>query len=127
MAADSARLEKKLVEKGIVRNGVRYKAEPDLLGNNKHGLGWEGRPRRLAETKNPQGRFGSLADIQFAVDRAAQLGVGREDFLDLPMGNSSFVYKYKDDIIDGEVITVLARRVYVKVRNNGVVHADPLE
>jgi hypothetical protein len=125
VAADSARLEKKLVETGIVRNGVRYKPEPDLLGKNKHGLEWEEGPRRLAKEKNPQGRFGSLADIQFAVDRAAELGVGREGFFDLPVGNSSFVYKYKDDVIGGEVITVPARRVFVKVRDNGMVHAYP--
>lgn len=36
-------------------------------------------------------------------------------------------YKYRDNIIGGEVITVPARRVYVKVRNNDVVHAYPLE
>ena len=59
------------------------------------------------------------------MDRAAELGVRGEGKFDLPAGNSSFVYKYKDDVIGGDVITVPAKRVFVKVRDNGMVHAYP--
>jgi hypothetical protein len=120
VASDAARLEKKLTEAGIVKDGIRYKPEPDLLGNNLHGLDWDGGPARLAKQDNPQGKFGSLQDIQFAVDKASELGPGGKDFFELPEGSSSVVYKYSES---GEIITVPAKKVFVLVRDNGMVHS----
>ena len=123
---DAARLEAQLSKKGLVKDGVRYKPEEALFGNKKHGLDWpeDLAKKRLIETGNPQGQFGSPADIHFSTQKASELGPGGEGFFNLPGGHSSFVYKIGDS---GEIVKVPANRIFVKVRANGRVHAYPLE
>jgi hypothetical protein len=125
VAADAARIEQQLVKRGILRNGQRFKPEPELLGDNVHGLDWTGGPKRLTDSpvRTPQGQFGSAADIQFAVEKGAELGVGKEGWFNLPSGNKSFVWKLED----GKIIKAPANRIYVKVRGSGNVHAYPAE
>jgi hypothetical protein len=60
-----------------------------------------------------------MEDIQYAVDKAAELGPGGEREFSLPADNRSLVFQP-----DGKSVTP-ATRVFVKVRANGSVHAYP--
>lgn len=120
-AGDAVRLQTKLAKVGVRKAGTRFRPEPALLGKGKHGVEWDVRDAktRAEKTGDPQGKFGSLGDVQFAVDRAAALGAGKEGIFPLPANNQSVVI-----MPDGT--QVKATRVYVKVRSDGSVHAYPL-
>ncbi|CAN5908827.1 hypothetical protein BH23GEM7_BH23GEM7_23990 [soil metagenome] len=119
--ADAVRLQTRLVTTGIRRGGTRYRPEPDLLGSGRHGLEWKdsNATKRAQDTGNPQGKFGSVQDVQYAVDRAADLGPGNQGFFPLPADNRSRIF-----MPDGSVQP--ATRIFVLVRRDGSVHAYPL-
>jgi phage-related protein len=121
VAGDARRLQNKLAEIGVQKGGIRFRPEPDLLGKGRHGLEWGEAEalNRALRTGKPQGKFGSLADIQYAIDQAATLGPGKEGFFPLPAGSNSYVF-----LPDGNKIK--ATQIFVKVRANGSVHAYPL-
>ena len=53
------------------------RAERGLLGSRKHGVGWQEGPSRARATGNPQGQFGSPADVEYAVECARSLEPGQ--------------------------------------------------
>jgi len=122
-AGEASRLQSKLAETGLKGGpGIRFRPEPDLLGNGTHGMGWADADafQRALRTGNPQGKFGSFEDLQFAVDQAARLGPGTHGTFPLPPGTRSLVF-----MPDG-VTRVPATQVFVLVRGSGSVHAYPL-
>ena len=118
--AEAERLQSTLAKAGIRKDGVRYRPEPDLLGEGRHGVNWDpsDAKERALRTGDPQGKFGGVEDIQYAVDQAVRLGPGKHDIFNLPPGNRSRVFMPNGD--------VPATRVFVMVRQNGSVHAYPL-
>lgn len=114
-----ANLDRKAVRQGIVKDGQRYFPEESLLGSGKHGLEWtEGRARAI-DTGTPQGQFGSLEDVYFAVQKGAEIGTGQHQTSPLPPEHSCIIH-----MPDGSVVT--ATQIFVKVYFNGKVHAYPL-
>jgi len=95
-------------------------AERSLTGSGKHGLKWTEGPARATKTGNPQGQFGSQADLDFAVEQAKRIAPGSHAIVPLPPGHSSFVH------LPGNG-TVPANRVFIKVYDSGKVHAYPLQ
>ncbi|MDZ8055684.1 MAG: DUF4157 domain-containing protein [Aulosira sp. ZfuVER01] len=116
---EAAKLEKAIVEEGITKGSQHYFPEKNLTGSGKHGLDWTEGPSRAIDTGNPQGKFGSLEDVHFAVEKGADLGAGSEGFFNLPDGHSSIVY-----MPDGSIVP--ANQIFVKVYPSGKIHAYPL-
>ncbi|MEU1627007.1 hypothetical protein ABZ746_17140 [Streptomyces sp. NPDC020096] len=106
------------VSKGIEKDGQKYKPERALLKGTKHGIDWTEGPQRAKLSNNPQGRFGSPADVNFATEKASELGPGKEGFFKLPEGNDCIEY-----MPDGSIRKPNA--LFVKVRPDGTVHAYP--
>ncbi|MDI5962037.1 hypothetical protein [Streptantibioticus silvisoli] len=106
------------VRKGVTVDGKTYKPEGEALSGKTHGIDWNEGPQRVKKTGNPQGRFGSPADVDFAVRKGAELGPGKQGFFDLPPDNDCIEY-----MPDGTMQKPNA--LYVKVRPNGTVHAYP--
>lgn len=106
------------VRKGFTENGQKYKPEGNALKGGKHGIDWNEGPQRAKQTGNPQGKFGSPADVDYAVRKAADLGPGNQGFYDLPPDNDCVEY-----LPDGT--TRKPNAIYVKVRPDGTVHAYP--
>jgi hypothetical protein len=106
------------VGKGVTENGQTYKPEGKSLRGGKHGIDWNEGPQRAKQEGKPQGQFGSPADVDYAVRKAAELGPGNEGFFDLPPDNDCIEY-----MPDGT--TRKPDAIYVKVRPNGTVHAYP--
>ena len=106
------------VKKGITENGQKYKPEGAATSGGKHGIDWTEGPQRAKLEGKPQGRFGSPADVDYAVRKAAELGPGQQGFFDLPPDNDCIEY-----LPDGT--TRKPDALYVKVRPDGTVHAYP--
>lgn len=107
------------LRQGIIKDGIRYYPEAKLLGNKKHGIGWSEALASAISEGIPQGQFGSLEDVRFAVEKGAELGLDQIGFFDLPSDHTSFVA-----MPDGSIVT--ASRILVKVYSNGKVHSYPL-
>jgi len=112
------RAELKKAREGVTVGGVNYYPEANLLGSGKHGLDWTEGRSRAKDSGNPQGQFGSIADVNFAVERASELGPNKNGTFPLPPGHTCRVYK-----VDGTVEA--ATEVFVKVYEDGKVHAYP--
>jgi hypothetical protein len=67
-------------------------AERKLLGSGKHGVNWTEGAARAKSTGLPQGQFGSVADVDFAVSKGRELGPGNKGIFDLPEGHTSIVH-----------------------------------
>ena len=114
-----AALDRATVKQGIIRDGQRYYPESRLLGSKKHGLDWaEGRARAM-RTHTPQGQFGNLEDVMFAVERGAELGTDQSGIFSLPTGHHCTIY-----MPDGQLVE--ASQLFVKVYTDGKVHAYPM-
>ena len=107
------------VKKGTEADGQKYKPEGALLRGAKHGIDWNEGPQRATTSGKPQGKFGSPADVDFATQKASQLGPGKEGFFELPPDNDCVEY-----LPDGT--TRKPNAIFVKVRPDGTVHAYPL-
>jgi hypothetical protein len=107
------------VRKGVEVDGQKYKPEGALLRGAKHGIDWSEGPQRATISGKPQGQFGSPADVDFATQKASQLGPGKEGFFELPPDNDCVEY-----MPDGT--TRKPNTMFVKVRPDGTVHAYPL-
>ena len=108
----------KEVQKGIKVDGQKYKPERASLSGTKHGIDWNEGPQRAKQEGKPQGKFGSPADVDFAVRKAAELGPGHEGYFDLPPDNDSIEYMPDET-------TRKPNALFVKVRPDGTVHAYP--
>lgn len=106
------------VRKGVTEDGQKYKPEGAALKGGKHGIDWNEGPQRAKQSGNPQGKFGSPADVDYAVQKATELGPGKQGFFDLPPGNDCIEYL-------PEGTTRKPNAMYVKVRPDGTVHAYP--
>lgn len=106
------------VKKGFTENGQKYKPEGNALRGGKHGVDWNEGPQRAKQEGKPQGKFGSPADVDYAVRKAAELGPGNQGFFDLPPDNDCIEY-----MPDGT--TRKPNAIYVKVRPDGTVHTYP--
>ncbi|MEQ9380164.1 MAG: hypothetical protein RJP95_04830 [Pirellulales bacterium] len=73
---------------------------------------------RAIKTGKPQGQFGSMADVKWTVEQAHRIAPGAHATIRLPAGHSSIVHSP-----DGTVRS--ATSVFIKVYNNGKVHAYP--
>ncbi|MCX5587962.1 hypothetical protein [Streptomyces erythrochromogenes] len=107
-----------LVGRGIEVNGQKYKPEAPLLKGAKHGIDWTEGPARASKEAKPQGKFGTPADVQYATERAADIGPGKTAFFKLPEGHGCIEY-----MPDGTTRT--PNSLFVKVYPNGKVHAYP--
>ncbi|MEW2585755.1 hypothetical protein [Streptomyces virginiae] len=107
-----------VVGRGIEVNGQKYKPEAPLLKGAKHGIDWTEGPARASKEAKPQGKFGTPADVQYATERAADIGPGRTGFFKLPEGHGCIEY-----MPDGTTRT--PNSLFVKVYPNGKVHAYP--
>ncbi|MEU8124661.1 hypothetical protein AB0C21_38620 [Spirillospora sp. NPDC049024] len=115
----SRRKQLEEVGKGFERDGLKYKPEAGLLATKKHGVDWSQGPARAIEQNQPQGRFGSAADVQYATERGAELGPSKKGFFRLPEGHDCVEYHP-----DGT--TSIPDSLFVKVYRTGKVHAYPL-
>ncbi|WP_052680551.1 hypothetical protein [Streptomyces sp. NRRL F-4428] len=106
------------VGRGIEVNGQKYKPEAPLLKGAKHGIDWTEGPARASKEAKPQGKFGTPADVQYATERAADIGPGKTGFFKLPEGHGCIEY-----MPDGTTRT--PNSLFVKVYPNGKVHAYP--
>jgi hypothetical protein len=100
-------------------SGPPIRGEAGLYGSKKHGVGWKEGPALAKARGAPVGQFGSVADVDFAVELGRKLGPGGEGIYNLPPGSSSIVHMPNGT-------TVSATRVFVMVRESGVVHAYPM-
>ncbi|MFE5622052.1 hypothetical protein ACFQ8S_08310 [Streptomyces virginiae] len=107
-----------VVGRGIEVNGQKYKPEAPLLKGAKHGIDWTEGPARASKEAKPQGKFGTPADVQYATERAADIGPGRTGFFKLPEGHGCIEY-----MPDGTTRT--PNSLFVRVYPNGKVHAYP--
>ncbi|MER7397413.1 putative T7SS-secreted protein [Streptomyces sp. NPDC000151] len=106
------------VRKGVTEDGQKYKPEGAALKGGKHGIDWNEGPQRAKQSGNPQGKFGSPADVDYAVRKASELGPGKQGFFDLPPDNDCIEFL-------PEGATRKPNAMYVKVRPDGTVHAYP--
>ncbi|WP_327296317.1 MULTISPECIES: hypothetical protein [unclassified Streptomyces] len=106
------------VNKGVEKDGQKFKPEGALTKGAKHGIDWHEGPQRAKVEGKPQGRFGSSADVKFATEKGAELGPGKTGFFKLPKDNDCIEY-----MPDGSIRK--PNSVFVKVRPNGTVHAYP--
>ncbi|MHC3819471.1 hypothetical protein [Streptomyces sp. DT9] len=107
-----------MVGRGIEFNGQKYKPEAPLLKGAKHGIDWTEGPARASKEAKPQGQFGTPADVQYATERAADLGPGKTGFFKLPEDHGCIEY-----LPGGK--TRKPNSLFVKVYPNGKVHAYP--
>lgn len=106
------------VKKGVEKDGQKLKPEGALTSGAKHGIDWEGGPERASDSGNPQGRFGSAADVHFATEKGMELKPGTSGYFELPSGNDCIEY-----MPDGTIRKPNA--VWVKRLKTGVIHAYP--
>ncbi|WP_249028342.1 RHS repeat-associated core domain-containing protein [Saccharopolyspora spinosa] len=106
------------VRKGVERDGTTYKPEAGLLGAKKHGLDWTEGPARATKENKPQGQFGSPDDVEFAVQKGAELGKNNHGVFPLPEGHGNI-----EHLPGGGTRTPNA--IFVKVYESGKVHAYP--
>jgi hypothetical protein len=117
---------------------VNFRPEPELLGNGLHGIKWSEADARARAAQPPppggwphspdQGRFGTPADVWYAVQCARHLvpegtvpGQPFEGVFFLPPGHSNVVYRA------GVTGTITPDVIYVLVRPDGTVHAYPAD
>ena len=63
----------------------KLKPEGKYLKGKKHGVEWTEGPATAKSLKKPQGQW-SLADLEFASEKASTLEPGKSDTFDLPAG-----------------------------------------
>ncbi len=113
------------VRRGIEHEGVTYKPEAGLLGNKKHGINWNEGPARAQKEDKPQGQFGSPEDVEYAVQRATEIGVNNHAIVPLPENHNNIEFLPERNP-DGSPNTRTPNALFVKVYPNGKVHAYPL-
>lgn len=99
---------------------ARLEPERIYLGSKKHGIHWTEGSALARSTRTPQGQWGSVADLEFAGQKAATLPPRQGAYFDLPPGHSSVVWRP-----DGT--RVAAIRIWVRNNGNGTFHGYPLE
>jgi hypothetical protein len=96
------------------------KPEGIYLGSKKHGIHWTEGAALARSTQTPQGQWGSLADLEFAGQKAATLAPRQGAYFDLQPGHSCIVWH--PDGTRGA-----ASRIWVRNNGNGTFHGYPLE
>ncbi len=101
-----------------------YKPEPSMSSRPGKSHGWEwsdaDAKRRALDTVNPQGRWGSKADADHAMSEARYLQPGESTVIDPLPGSKNVLFNP-----DGTVTP--APKVFILVRESGIVHAFPVE
>ena len=129
------RVEMRIVQTGITEapvaapaaGAVHFHPEPELLGTGLHGIGWPevDARARAARAEPDQGRFGTPADVWYAVQCARQLappGHGQAaGVFRLPPGHQNVVFR------NGVRGTVAPDVLFVQVRPGGEIHAYPAD
>jgi hypothetical protein len=118
------KMELDMTERGVLAGGKRITPEAELISDGTHGINWpdaEVKARVLA-TGNPQGRFASVADVQYAVRQGAIIGPGAEGHVAIPSFNTSRYYTVD---AAGNLVPHTPNSYFIKVRPNGEVHAFP--
>lgn len=123
---------------------VRYRPESNLTGTGLHGVGWSEADARARSTRQQaedqrtgrvrpgpydQGKFGTLADVWYAVQCARQqlgpqgnaLGLPFEGAFRLPARHNDLVYR------PGVSTPIVPDVVYVGVGPDGTIHAYPAD
>jgi hypothetical protein len=99
---------------------TQLKPESVYLGSKKHGIHWTEGSALARSTRISQGQWGSVADLEFAGQKAATLAPRQGAYFDLPSGHNSIVWRP-----DGT--RVAATRIWVRNNGNGTFHGYPLE
>jgi hypothetical protein len=140
------RLEARVVARGVPLGAMMMRPEAPLTGNGVHGIAWTeaaARQRAVVEAADfartspgvaptrpfDQGKFGSLADVNYAVQCAAQFlgepgnaaGRPRVGVFQLPAGHRNVVYR------PGTSTPIVPDVVFVQVNPGGEVHAYPAD
>lgn len=122
-------LMRKIETKIDGKGGKKYFAEAALEGSKKHGIQWKAN-EAYARAKSdglPQGKFGTKADVEAAVFAAAKyLALGEQGTFNLPGGHNCIVYPVPTNAVP-KPPTLAATHMYVKVYENGKVHAYPYD
>ena len=117
---------------GVNPNSIKYrsgtyKAEASLTRKptKTHGFKWSDNDaiKRAKDTGNPQGRFGSKADADYAVSKAQELKVGERRLIEAPSGTSN-------EIIMPDGSKKPATHIFIEVKpagKTGTIHAFPVE
>ncbi|MGB0383382.1 MAG: hypothetical protein ACPGWR_01040 [Ardenticatenaceae bacterium] len=130
IARQLAQLEKELVRRGIIRDRQRYYPKKSLIGSRKHGVDWQEGAAEALSASEAQGKFGSLQDVYFAVQKGAELGLAKAAVFPLPPDASSIVYvpekrRHHSGNIKEDAPAWPAKYVYVEVFPNGKVIGRP--
>jgi hypothetical protein len=127
---------------GTATATTRFSPESDLTGSGTHGVNWseaDARQRSVSQqaadqaagvtppAHYDQGKFGSLADVWYAVQCAAQrlgpegnaAGLPSQGVFTLPSWHTNVVYR------PGQAAPMRPDVVFVLVRADGTVHAYP--
>ena len=100
--------------------------KPDVMMSSRpakrHGWNWSDADAkaRAVDTGNPQGRWGSKPDADYAMEQSRYLQRGETTVIDAPPGSNNVLFNP-----DGTVVP--APRIFIMVRESGVVHAFPVE
>ncbi len=95
--------------------------EKRLLGSKKHGIYWQEGPSRARQTGNPQGKFGSVNDVNWVVEQSYNIPAGSDGYAPIPNGMPHDMIVYMPD-----GTTVNPTQVFIKVYPSGKVHAFPV-
>lgn len=107
-------------KKVSIEGNASLRPEKGYLGSKKHGLNWTEGASRANDTDTPQGQWGSMADLEFAAEKASTLEVNQSAEFALPSSSTSIVH-----MPDGS--TVKATRIWVRHNKNGVTfHGYPM-
>ena len=103
-----------------VRGGANsLKPEGGYLAGKKHGLKWKEGHARAKATGDPQGQWGSKADLEFAGQKAYGLKKGVFEDFELPKNHNSVVH-----FPDGT--TKAATHIRVSNNGTGTFHGYPI-
>ena len=100
--------------------GCRLFPEKALLTNGKHGVSWTEAFARAKKMNKPQGKWGSKADIDYAVNvaKSQRIPPGSEASIPLPPGHACTV-AYPNGCV------LRADYVWIKIHKNGKIHGYP--
>ena len=111
----------------ITKKTNSFKVESALSSKptRTHGYKWSDNDaiKRASDTGNPQGRFGSKEDVEYAIEQAQDLKIGERKLIEAPAGS-------KNEIImpDGSIEN--ATHIFVEVKpsgKTGSIHAFPVQ
>ena len=111
----------------IAVGGIRWtrcsglRPQKGYLGSTKHGLKWNEGAATAKTLNTAQGKWGSLADLEYAADKAATLEPGKGAFFPAPPGSQNVVYP------KGGGAPIPASRIWVRNNGNGTFHGAPWE